>query len=85
MKPAQLEGDAYASLREFVHGVEDTARLEMAQAERRRRAPPSASVFVFFSQVMAQVQRPNGDAAVQWVLKGEEDAWYEAMESAPIA
>lgn len=69
MKIVLLEGGAYASLREFVHGAEDAARVEMAKAEKGRRAPPSSSNFVYFSQ-MVQVQRRDGDAAVQWVLRG---------------
>ncbi|CAM9180095.1 unnamed protein product, partial [Ectocarpus fasciculatus] len=85
----ELEGGAYASLREFIHGVEDTARLEIAKAtkkaHRERRAPPPASEFVFFDQKMVQVQRRDGDAAVQWVMKGHEAAWYDQMRSAPMA
>lgn len=69
--------------------MEKTAGLEMfmatRKAQRERRAPPSSSEFVFFSQKMTQVQRRDGDAAVQWVLKGQEEAWYNAMRSAPIA
>lgn len=83
MKVAQLEGGAYASLREFIHGVEDAARVEIAKAERGRRAPSRSSEFVFFSQMMVQVQRQNDDAAVQWVLKGQEDAWHDVMKRAP--
>ncbi|CAM9664047.1 unnamed protein product [Ectocarpus sp. 4 AP-2014] len=76
---ANLEGSAYASLREFIHGVEDDARIEISKATKKAhkkpRALPSSSEFVFFAQKMAQVQRHDGDAAVQWVLKGQEDAW----------
>lgn len=80
MKRAQLERGAYASLREFIHGVEDTARLEILEAEKaahkqRRRALPGSGEFVFFAQEMTQVQRREG--CVQWVLKGQEDAWYQ--------
>ncbi|CAN0097652.1 unnamed protein product [Ectocarpus sp. 12 AP-2014] len=86
---AQLEGGAYASLREFIHGVEDTARLEIAKAtkkaHRERRAPPSSSEFVFFEQKMVQVQRRDGDAAVQWVLKEHESAWFDQTRSAPVS
>ncbi|CAM9921133.1 unnamed protein product, partial [Ectocarpus sp. 12 AP-2014] len=74
---AQLEGRAYASLREFIHGVEDTTRLEIAnatKAHRESRAPPSSSELVFFQQKTVQVQRRDGDAAVQWVLKEQETA-----------
>lgn len=85
MKAAKLERGAYASLREFIHGVEDTARMDIAKAARGRRANPSSSEFVFFAQEMVQVQRHAGDAAVQWVLKGQESAWFDAMKSAPIA
>eukprot|EP00752_Nemacystus_decipiens_P008335 g7449.t1 len=53
-QPAQLGGGAYSSLREFIHNVEDTVRLEMAKAERGRHAPKSPSEFVFFSQVMTK-------------------------------
>ncbi|CAM9593028.1 unnamed protein product [Ectocarpus sp. 13 AM-2016] len=85
----QLEGGAYASLREFIHGVEDTVRLENAKAtkkaHRERRAPPSSSEFVFFEQKMVQVQRRDGDAAVQWVLKEHESAWYDQTRSAPLS
>ncbi|CAM9686810.1 unnamed protein product [Ectocarpus fasciculatus] len=77
----QLEGGAYNFLREFIHGVEDTARLEIAKATKKahkeRRAPPNASDFVFFEQKMVQVQRRDGDAGVQWVLKEHESAWYD--------
>ncbi|CBJ29670.1 LRR-GTPase of the ROCO family, putative pseudogene [Ectocarpus siliculosus] len=85
---AQLEGGVYSSLREFIHGVEDTARLEIAKAtkkaHRERRAPPSSSEFVFFEQKMVQVQRRDGDAAVQWVLKGHESSWFDQTRSAPV-
>ncbi|CAN0399729.1 unnamed protein product [Ectocarpus sp. 12 AP-2014] len=85
----QLEGAAYTSLREFIHGVEDSARLDLAKAtkkaHRERRAPPSTSAFVFFKQNMVQVQRCDGDAAMQWVLKGHEAAWHDQMRSAPMA
>lgn len=88
MKTAQLEGGAYSSLREFVHGVEVTARLEImkarTKAHRERQAPPSSSEFVFFAQEMTQLQRRDGDAAAQWVLKGQEDAWYGVNRSAPV-
>eukprot|EP00752_Nemacystus_decipiens_P017045 g15262.t1 len=88
-KTTQLKGDAYASLRDFVQGVEKTAGLEIfvatRKAQRERRAPPSSSEFVFFSHKMAQVQRRDGDAVVQWVLKGQEEAWYNEMRSAPTA
>ncbi len=86
MQTAQLEGYAYASLREFIHEVEKTAGLEMLKATMKahkdRRAPPRSSEFVFFSQKMAQVQKRDGDAAVQWVLKEYEEAWYNANRSA---
>lgn len=86
---AQLEGGAYSSLREFVHGEEDTARLEIVKAtkkaHRQRRAPPGSPEFIFFTQEMSQVQRRDGDAAAQWVLKGQEDAWYGANRWAPLA
>jgi len=89
MKKAQLEGRAYVSLRDFIHEVEKTAGLEMlkatAKAHRDRRAPPSSSEFVFFSQKMAQVQRREGDADVQWVLKGYERAWDGKTRFTPIA
>ena len=89
MKTAQLEGGVYTSLREFVHGVEDTARLEIfkarKKAHRERRAPPSSSEFVFFAQEMTQVQSRDGDAAVHWVLKEYEEAWYNANRSDPGA
>lgn len=79
-KVAQLGRDPYAALREFIHGVEDTARLGMVKARkkahRERRAPPSSQEFVFFAQEMTQVRSLDGDADVQWVLKGQEDAWY---------
>ena len=88
-KTTQLEGGAYAALREFIHGVEDTARLEnfkaTKKAQRERRAPPSLFGFVFFAQKMTQVQSRDGDAAVQWVLKGQEDAWYASNRSAPMS
>lgn len=74
----QLERSAYASLREFIHRVEDTARLdrlEIAKAKRGRRAAGSSSEFVFFEQKMVQVQRRVGDDTVQWVLKGQENVW----------
>lgn len=57
--------------------------MEMAKAETRRRDRPRSSEFVFFEQKMVRVQRRNGDAAVQWVLKGQQHAWYEAMKSVP--
>ena len=89
MQTAQLEGHAYASLREFVHEVEKTAGLEMLKATMKahkdRRAPPSSSEFVFFAQKMAQVQKRGGDADVQWVLKGQEEAWYNATRSIPVS
>ncbi|CAN0416414.1 unnamed protein product [Ectocarpus sp. 12 AP-2014] len=85
----QLDGGAYASLREFIHGVEDAARLEIAKAtekaHKERRPPPSASEFVFFEQKMVQVQRRDGDAAVQWVLKEHESAWYDQTRSTPVS
>lgn len=88
-KAAQLERSAYASLREFIHGAEDNARLDIAKARknahREGRAGPSSSEFVFFAQKVTQVQSPAGDADVQWVLKGEEYAWLDAMKSAPKA
>lgn len=88
-KSAQLGGGVYASLREFIHGVEDTAHLEIFKAKkkahREHRAPANPSEFVFFASKMTQVQNRDGDAAVQWVLKGQEDAWYNAATSAPIA
>ena len=81
MKKAQLEGRAYASLRDFIYEVEKTAGLEMlkakAKAHRDRRAPPRSSEFVFFAQKMAQVQRREDDADVQWVLKGYEEEWHK--------
>lgn len=87
MKITQLEGGAYASLREFVHGEEDTARLKILtatkKAHKERRAPPSSSAFVFFAREMSKVQSRHGVAAVQWVLKGQEDAWYDA-DRAPM-
>ena len=58
--------------------------MEMAKAERGRRAPSRSSKFVFFSQMMVQVQRRDDDAAVQWVLKGQEDTWYGAVKPAPV-
>ncbi|CAM9463484.1 unnamed protein product [Scytosiphon promiscuus] len=79
---AQLERGAYAALREFIHGIEDGARLEVAKGRRGSRGCPTSSEFVFFAQKMAQVQRHSGDAAVQWVLKEHVDAWYDAMGSA---
>lgn len=85
IKAASLERDAYASLREFIHGVEDAARLDIAKAKRRHRAAPSSSEFVFFEHEMVQVQRSADDAAVQWVLKGQENSWLDAMRSAPRA
>lgn len=36
----------------------------------------SSSEFLFFVHETTQVQRRGGDEAVQWVLKGQEDAWY---------
>ncbi|CAN0315933.1 unnamed protein product [Ectocarpus sp. 6 AP-2014] len=84
---AQMKAAAYTSLREFIHGVEDTARLEIAKAtkkaNRERRAPPSSPEFVFFEQKMVQVQRRDGDAAVQWVLKEHESAWYDQTRDQP--
>ena len=65
--------------------MEDAACLNIAKAKRGRGAAPSSSDFVFFAQKMAKVQRRAGDAAVQWVLKGQENAWLDAMKSAPIA
>lgn len=89
VKTANLEGNAYASLREFIHGVEDDARVEIFKATKKahkeRRAPPSSSEFVFFAQRMTQVHRHDGDATMQWVLKGQEDAWRDAKMSAPKA
>lgn len=85
MKVAQLERGAYASLRQFIHGVEDTARLDTPKAGRGRGANPRSSNFVFFAQEMVQVQRHEGDSAVQWVLKGQEREWLAATGSAPIA
>lgn len=84
-KAAQLGGGAYAALREFIHGVEDTARLEIDKRRRGRRGSSQPSNFVFFAQKMVKVQRTNGDAAVQWVLKEHRDAWYDAVRSAPVA
>ncbi|CAN0315441.1 unnamed protein product [Ectocarpus sp. 6 AP-2014] len=85
----QLDRGAYASLRVFIHGVEDTARHEIAKATKRahreRRAPPSSSEFVFFEQKMVQVQRRDGDAAAQWVLKEHESAWYDQTRSTPVS
>ena len=79
VKTANLGGNAYASLREFIHGVEDDSRVEIFKAtknaHKERRAPPNSSEFVFFAEKMTQVQRDDGDASVQWVLKGQEDAW----------
>eukprot|EP00903_Cladosiphon_okamuranus_P006418 g6282.t1 len=50
-KTAQLEGGAYSSLREFVHGVDDTASLESFEARKKthkeRHAPPSSSDLCF--------------------------------------
>lgn len=89
VKTANLEGNAYASLREFIHGVEDDARVEIFKATKKAhkelRAPPSSSEFVFFAQKMTQVHRRDGDATVQWVLKEQEDAWPDAKMSAPKA
>ena len=89
MKKAQLEGRAYATLRDFVYEVEKSAGLQMskaiAKARRDRRAPPSSSEFVFFAQKMAQVQMRESDADVQWVLHGYEEAWYNAKRSDPMA
>ncbi|CAM9557099.1 unnamed protein product [Ectocarpus sp. 12 AP-2014] len=86
---AQLKEGAYTSLREFIHGVEDTACLEIVKqkkkAHRERRAPPTASEFVFFEEKMVQVQRRDGDAAIQWVLKEHESAWYDQTRSAPVS
>ncbi|CAN0044686.1 unnamed protein product [Pylaiella littoralis] len=86
---ANLEDNAYASLREFIHRVEDDARVEIfkvkKKAHKERRALPSSSEFVFFADKMTQVQRHDGDATVQWVLKGQEDAWGDAKMSAPKA
>lgn len=59
--------------------MEDTARLDIAKSKRGRRAAADSSMFVFFAQKMVRVQRCAGDAAVQWVLKGQEDAWFRAM------
>lgn len=83
VKAAQLERGAYASLREFIHGVEDAARLDIVKAKRGRRASPGSPEFVFFSQKMVRVQRRASDAAVQWVLNGQEEAWLNVMRSAP--
>eukprot|EP00752_Nemacystus_decipiens_P012981 g11487.t1 len=85
VKASNLERGAYAHLREFIHGVEDTARMDIAKTGRGRRAGAHSSKFVFFGQEMVQVQRHAGDAAVQWVLKGQENAWIDAMKSAPSA
>eukprot|EP00903_Cladosiphon_okamuranus_P015564 g14369.t1 len=86
---ANLEGNAYASLREFIDGVEDDARVDIIKATKKahkeRRDPPSSSAFVFFAQKMTQVQRREDDATVQWVLKGQEDAWRKEKMSAPKA
>lgn len=53
---------------------------------RRRRMPtetiappPSLSEFVYFEGGMTQVQRRDGDADTQWVLKGHERAWYDTV------
>ena len=59
--------------------------MDIAKAERGRHAREHSSEFVFFAQEMVQVQRHAGDAAVQWVLKGQGSAWSDAMKSAPIA
>lgn len=89
MQTVQLEGHAYASLREFIHEVEKTAGLEMLKATMKahkdRRAPPSSSEFVFFSQKMTQVHKRHIDAAVQWVLKEYEETWYNENRSVPVA
>lgn len=79
VQAAQLKPRAYASLREFIYGVEDSAHLG------RRGGSTSMPDFVFFADMMAQVQRDSGDADVQWVLKGQENAWSDAIRSAPIA
>lgn len=63
--------------------MEDSARFDLAKATKKarrdHRLPPSSSRFVYFADEMTKVQRRDGDADVQWVLKGHEHSWFAAV------
>lgn len=86
MQVQAVKGNAYESLRRFVHGMEDTALVEfsaaMKEAHKTRRPPPSKSEFVYFEEVMVKVQPRTGDGKAQWVLKEHEQAWRAAARTA---
>jgi len=83
-KVKALKGNAYKRLREFVHEMEDTARLQSSaatkKARRKGKAPPRNSDFVYFEDVMTKVQARTGDGEAQWVLRGYENAWLDAVK-----
>jgi len=64
--------------------MEDTARLQSSAARkkalRKGKAPPSNSDFVYFEDVMTKVQARTGDGEAQWVLRGYENAWLDAVK-----
>lgn len=79
-----LEGKAYEALQTFVRTAEDEARLEMVKTRRSAKKPSSTHsdpCFVFFEEVMEKVVELDGDPTVQWVLRGQADAWRVARQS----
>lgn len=81
-KVKTLKGNAYKSLRTFVHEMEDTARLRNSaarkKAHRKSKVHPSKPDFVSFEDVMTKVQARTGDGEGQWVLLAHEQAWLDA-------
>ena len=67
-----------------MHEMEDTARLQSSaatkKARRKGKAPPRNSDFVYFEDVMTKVQARTGDGEAQWVLRGYENAWLDAVK-----
>lgn len=67
-----LDREAHASLWEFIREVEIGAHSEEVKAARRARRrgqePPKSS-FVFFKDVMEEVQARDSNIFAQWVLR----------------
>lgn len=74
----ELDQKEYPILREFIHGVEHSARCERLRkrirALKKHRTLPGSSNFVFFREIMDVVHSREGDASVHWVLKNKIEA-----------
>lgn len=85
MHEPQLE--SYREFRGVVCEAEEDARNPTDRGiwvySGKSRVASSVRSFVFFEDVMDRVQAGDRDAATDWVLTGEKEAWLDARRKVP--